>query len=77
MHTYVQYVYVFVYIVHTYKARVGERAVAASCSCFSAQLITLQIVYNFPIIVHLILFECICSRNQKRVLAKTNKANFS
>lgn len=25
MHTYVQYVYVFVYIVHTYDARVGER----------------------------------------------------
>lgn len=61
MHTYVQYVYVFVYIVHTYEARVAERerAVDASCSCLSSQLITLQIVYNFPIIVHLILFECL------------------
>lgn len=53
MHTYVQYVYVFVYIVHTYEAREGEQFL------FIFPAHPLQIVYNFPIIVHLILFECL------------------
>lgn len=75
MHTtYVQYVYVFVYIVHTYETRVGqrerEREREISISCFSRQLITLQIVQNFPIIVHLILFECLQSKLKKMLKIK-------